>query len=243
MQIRFHFRIFPLLVALSLIVTGIALAQWQSGRAAEKEAIFSAMQRAAEAPARSYVVAQTSQTPAAYSRIKLRGEFLPALNIYLDNRPLGAQAGYQILSPFRLHQSDLYVMVLRGWHSRDPHDRKAIYTLPEVAGDLEIQGMVLPHLQRVMQLGEDGPVKSGELRQNLDLSKFAQETGLKMLPFILAQENSASLGLRTVSVIPENQADKHRAYAFQWYGLSLMTLLFYLVTGIRRASSSSPDPT
>lgn len=241
MQIRFQNRILPLIVTLILVSSGIALAQWQTRRAAEKETIFKAIKSASQMPHQVFSATHSQELPASYSRIKLRGEFMRNQDIYLDNRPLAQQAGYQILTPFRLSQTDQYVMVLRGWHSRDVQDRTKLYKLPAQLGEVEIQGMILPHLQRVMQLAEDGPVKAGELRQNLVLGQVAQQLGIKLQPFILAQENSPTSGLRDVVVVPENQADKHRAYAFQWYGLSFMALLFYFVTGIRRASSSNSN--
>lgn len=241
MQIRFQNRLWPLIATLILVVSGIALAQWQSRRAIEKETIFKAIQAASQAPLREVMASSLQELPPAYSRIKLRGEFMRNQDIYLDNRPLAQQAGYQILTPFRISQTDQYVMVLRGWHSRDARDRTKLYKLPAMAGEIEIQGMILPHLQRVMQLATDGPVKAGELRQNLVLGQVAQQLGIQLQPFILAQENTPASGLRDVVVVPENQADKHRGYAFQWYGLSFMALLFYFVTGIRRASSSNSN--
>jgi len=36
---------------------------------------------------------------------------------------------------------------------------------------------------------------------------------------------------------PSLGVEKHRAYAFQWYALALMALLFFLVTGSRRGTS------
>ena len=38
---------------------------------------------------------------------------------------------------------------------------------------------------------------------------------------------------------PEAGIDKHRGYAFQWYALAALALLFYVMTGFRRGSRTN----
>jgi surfeit locus 1 family protein len=39
--------------------------------------------------------------------------------------------------------------------------------------------------------------------------------------------------------LPEAGIDKHRGYAFQWYALAALALLFYVMTGFRRGSRTT----
>ncbi len=239
MYIRFHFRLVPAIVTIALVIIGIALGQWQTDRARQKQAIHQALQRSMQLAPHNYQADSPLALASPYARLKLRGSFLPQQDFYLDNRPLKNQAGYQILTPFRLSGSQLHLLVLRGWHGRDAQDRNKLLRLTTSDDELELEGIVLPHVQRVMQFAEDANIQAYTLRQNLTVDELARLSGKTYLPFILSQTYPLPDGLQTIEVVPANQADKHKAYALQWYGLALMALIFFIVTGIRRASSDT----
>ena len=69
--------------------------------------------------------------------------------------------------------------------------------------------------------------------QNLQVAEVARAYGEDFLPFIIEQTGDARDGLVRDWPQPDTGADKHRAYAFQWYALSFTALVFFLVTGIR----------
>lgn len=239
MSIRFQFRLIPAIVTCALVVLGISLAQWQTDRAQQKQAIYQALQQSMQqAPLRFH--AYTPEALAVpYTRLKLRGFFVPQQDFYLDNRPMNSQAGYQVLTPFRLSGSQLHLLVVRGWHARDARDRTHLVRLDNDGRELELEGIVLPHTQRVMQFSREADLQAYSLRQNLSVEDLVASTGKNYLPFILSQTSPPAEGLQTIEVVPANQADKHKGYALQWYGLALMALIFFIVTGIRRASSTT----
>ncbi|WP_348253262.1 SURF1 family protein, partial [Salmonella enterica] len=85
--------------------------------------------------------------------VLLRGTFDVAHTVLLDNRPHMtngvSRAGFEVLIPFVLEGAGgRAVLVNRGWLPRDPVDRTRIapYTTP--AGEVQVEGIVVPHASR-----------------------------------------------------------------------------------------------
>ena len=89
---------------------------------------------------------------------------------------------------------------------------------------------------KVMQLGSAPPVTPGAILQNIEVAQFAQASGLKLQPFLVEQTDPAQPGEQLVRdwPAPSLGVEKHRGYAFQWYALAVMALLFFVITGFRR---------
>ena len=87
----FRPRLWALALAAAACAAGIALGNWQSGRADQKRAA------------------------ARLERVAVEGEFVPKYTVYLDNRMRRGKAGYEIVTPLRLRGSAAHVLVNRGW--------------------------------------------------------------------------------------------------------------------------------
>ncbi|MFZ6757076.1 SURF1 family protein [Undibacterium sp. Ji50W] len=237
MPISFRFRPIPFIACLLLVSLGIALAQWQTRRAQEKELVAAQMAERQHLPA----LALTAATPATqilpFRTLQLRGQFINDWPVYLDNRPLQGKAGLYVLMPFKLAGGNRYVLVARGWQQRDARDRMHVSAAPAPAGELLLEGIVRDQLDRVMQLGTPETVKPGSIVQNLELDGLAQQTGWNFYPFILEQTSATQDNLSRDWPLPSAGADKHRGYAFQWYALALMAFVFFVVTGFRRGKN------
>jgi cytochrome oxidase assembly protein ShyY1 len=238
-----RFRWLPFIAAVLVAALGIALGLWQLRRAAEKDAIAARMTaHAAEAP---QPLETPVRDPAAleFRRVKLRGEFLPNWTIYLDNRPYRGMAGFEVLTPLKIAGSDRHVLVDRGWVARDPADRTHLPRIETRAGTVEIEGIARLHASRLLQLGKAAPVIPGAIVQNIDPEAFARASGLSMEPLVIEQTGAGGDALvRDWSLSTDMTGDRHRAYAFQWFALAATALLFFLVTGFKRASKPIRDP-
>lgn len=234
MPISFRFRLIPFIVSLLLVSLGIALAQWQTRRAEQKEMLAAQSAERLHLPS----VVLTAKTADAdlqvFRKLKLSGRFISEWPLYLDNRPLQGKAGLYVLMPFKLKDSNRYVLVARGWLARDPHDRLHVPAIVVPEGEVVLEGMLRDKLDRVMQLGQQDIVKPGSMLQNLDVALLAQQTGWDFYPFVLEQTSVAADGLSRDWPLPSTGSEKHRAYAFQWYALALMAFLFFIITGFRR---------
>lgn len=236
MPIRFRFRLVPFVAASILIVIGIMLGQWQTHRAEEKIALEGVLRARQSAPVIRLETAAPDIDQLEYRRVLIKGEFLRDWPIYLDNRPHDGVAGFDLLMPFKIAGANLHVLIVRGWIPRNPSDRTKMPLISTPAGTVEVEGTMRRDVGHVMQLGSvDAPVPNA-IVQNLDVAAFAKVSKLNMLPVVVDQTSETHDGLVRDWPLPSSGVDRHRGYAFQWYALSAMAFIFFVVTGIRRGT-------
>lgn len=210
---------------------GIALGNWQSGRAADKRALGEKLQAALLAAPIEIAAAPMSMEAVAAKRVTARGVFLPERSVLLDNKIHGGRVGYEVVTPLRLSGSALHVLVNRGWIAAGPR-RDALPQVGTPAGTVRIDGLAQERLPQAMSAGpEQGPV-----RQNLELAAYARESGLALQPFFVQQLDGPDDGLVRDWVRPEAGIDKHRAYALQWYSLAALAVVLALVFSFKRVA-------
>ena len=238
MRFAFRFRLIPFIAALVLAILGIALGNWQAGRAAQKQAVQAQLDaRAAEPP----VALGPAITPAAglaYRRVTVTGEFVAAWPLFLANRPMAGRPGYYLVMPFKIAGTRTHVLVLRGWLPRAAEYGK-LPTVDTPPGTVTIEGSVVASAGQVMDLGEAAPLAPNAIVQNIEPGAAARATGLALQPFFVQQTGPAQPGetLQRVWPSPSGGIDKHRGYAFQWYALAAMAILFFVITGFRSGTS------
>lgn len=235
MRLRFHFRLIPFIATVMLVALGIALGNWQERRAAEKTALRERMeQRGAQAP----VALGPAIVPAEsleYRRVTITGQFASGWPVFLDNRAYQGRSGFYLLMPFKIAGSDVHVLVARGWLPADPtvHDRLPVFATPP--GQVSIEGVVTGNVGRVLQLGAAAPLKPNAIVQNVEPAQVEQASGLRLEPFFVEQTGPKEQGGALVRdwPLPSTGIEKHKGYAFQWYALAAMALLFFVITGFR----------
>jgi surfeit locus 1 family protein len=230
----FKWRLLPFIATVLVVALGIELGQWQTRRGDEKQAIAVKLaEREAAAPT---VLGPALQQAEAleYRRVRINGTFASAWTVYLDNRPRDSVAGFYVLTPMRIGDSDTYVLVARGWTPRDTINRSKLPDLKTPSGEIAVEGAVRLRPGHLMQLGQQPPLQPGAILQNLDVDELAAASKLKLQPFIVEQSNDIGDGLMHDWPQPSLGIEMHRGYAFQWYALSAMALLFFVFTGFRR---------
>jgi len=239
MRIRFRFRAIPFVATVLLVALGVSLGQWQDRRAAEKTALQDKL--AARGAAAPLVIgpALLAAGQVEYRPVTVAGEFLSGWPMFLDNRPLAGKTGFYLVMPFKIAGSDTHVLVARGWLPRytGEHDRLPDFDTP--AGTVIVSGVAKASLGRVMQLGQPAAVKPNAILQNIEPQQFAQAGKLAVQPFFIEQTGPVLAGDKLVRdwPAPALGVDKHKGYAFQWYALALMALLFFVLTGFRRGTN------
>ena len=186
---------------------GIALGNWQSRRADEKRALAASLERVA-----------------------VLGEFVPRFTVYLDNKVRRGKPGYEIVTPLRLQGTSSHVLVNRGWIEAAP-SRDVLPEVPTPSGELRIEGISLPRIERVLVLGRS---TSGKLRQSLEVEAYAAETGLRLEQRVIEQHSSAADGLARDWPPHEAGAEKNEGYALQWYSLAALAVILAVVFSFRR---------
>ena len=206
------------------------LGWWQLDRAAQKNQLQAAMDSRRALPPLAQVDLAADATAAAaqhHRRIALQGQWAAEQTVYLENRQMKGVPGFFAVTPLRLDDGTA-VLVQRGWLPRNMADRTRIVAAPPPAGRVQVQGFIAPPPGR---LYEFDAAASGAIRQNLPLEAFARETGLRLRPLSVQQQDDASQppdGLMRQWSAPASGVHKHYGYAFQWFALSALILGLYV---------------
>jgi len=204
----FHPRLWTFALALAGCAAGIALGNWQAGRAAEKR------------------LAAASQ-----KQLSLRGEFLERYTVLLDNKVNRGRPGYHVVQPLRLADGR-HVLVNRGWIAAPAH-REQLPHIRTPSGEHVIEGRSLEHFPRAYQPDDARP--EGRVWQNVEVTTFAAWSGLALEPYVLEQHSPFPDGLARNWPPPDSGAATNESYALQWYTLAGLCVVLFVVLSIRRA--------
>jgi surfeit locus 1 family protein len=187
---------------------GIALGNWQTGRAAEKRALAS------------------MQKPEA-----LRGAFLPKTLLFLDNKLHRGWAGYHVLQVLQAADGRR-VLVNRGWAPAGA-TRGQLPQVTTPAGTVMLEGLRLARLPRAYEPA--GARREGLVWQNASVGEVAAWSGLALEPWILEQHSALEDGLVREWPRAGEDAGKNEMYALQWYSLAGLAIVLLIVLNVRRA--------
>lgn len=222
---RRHLRLHPVPLAAGIAVAllTLQLGNWQTRRAAEKDAMQVRFRTAAEQPSAPL----GPGLPSEWQQVTLRGTWLPERSILLDNRVYHGRPGFHVLTPLRMAGQGGIVLVNRGWIPAG-HDRRSLPAVSTPPGDVIVEGRVRLPGARPFTLGDESAAPSGAPWQTLDLARFRTVTGLAVSDFHVQQSGTAPDGLVRDWPEPYAGVERHRAYAVQWYSLAALAALLTL---------------
>src|SRR5690606_7179563 len=156
-----------------VVFVTVSLGNWQWRRADEKRAL-QAQREAAERDAPIEVTAAGVDAVALEGRrVRVRGRFVSKFDVFIDNRTYRGVAGFHVVSPLRLADSDSHVLVMRGWTPSDPRDRWQVPAVPAPADEVAVEGAALLDLARTLELGETPqPGPDDRIWLNVDLDRY-----------------------------------------------------------------------
>ena len=204
-----------------------SLGRWQLSRAAQKEAVYAAIQSQHTRPPVGLVdLASPNKTDDLLHRqVRLRGQWVAQNTVFLDNRQMHDLTGFYVVTPLKLAGSNTAILVQRGWVARNFLDRTALPVVDSPAGEVEVLGRMAPPPSKLYAFKG---LEAGAIRQNLDLADFSAETGLALLPLSVLQSGPAE-GRMQRDWPPANLGvEKHYVYAFQWFGLCTLIAILYV---------------
>lgn len=223
-------RIVILLAALAASAGTARLGLWQLDRAAQKNALQSALDtRRALPPITQEALARDEATATAqhHRNVTLHGQWMKASTLFLENRQMNGRVGFYVLTPLALDDGTA-VVVQRGWLPRDANERMRVTAPSLPAGEVQLVARIAPTPARLYELGA---AASGVIRQNLDLASYAQEIGRPLRPLSVLQL-SATGGIEdgVQRDWPQAASDvhKHYGYAFQWFALAALIVALYV---------------
>ncbi len=217
-----------------LIVLMCGLGVWQLGRADEKTARLEAYDSGATA------AATLTALPERYSNVEVRGRYDFSRQVIMDGFSVNKRAGYQVLTPFVVENTDTVLMINRGWRVWSG-ERLRIQGLDAADGLRTLRGKAERFWEPGMVLGDGN---AGELNRWPRIVVYPQHAeitewmGQPVAPWQLLldpQENDGFVREWSPGGIPP---ERHLGYAVQWFALAITLLVLYLILVFKRSKSS-----
>ena len=213
------------LFTLLLLPLMISLGFWQLDRAEEKRAMSAlyAERLAAAAQPLDEVAADDWR----YRQVRLSGRFIDEELWLLDNQLFQGQVGYNVVMPFQLQDGGI-VMVDRGWVAGNP-DRRILPQLESVAGEVTLVGTVyVPTAQPFTLAATALPANWPKVVQHLPWQALPRQQQLA-LPYVVRLNPESAALLQANWLVVNVSPDKHTGYAVQWFAMSAMLALLYII--------------
>ncbi len=225
------------LAACAAIAAALALANWQLGRAPEKQALIDAFDRGL---ARTAVLGGGGvEALPRYHHVSVRGRYDPAHQVLIDNMPSSTgRAGYRVLTPFLRDDGGRRLLVDRGWVPlglrRDVLPDVAVDAQPRtVAGRLD--QLPVPGI-RVGAADTPGDTRWPRVLLFPTVADLERALGVPVEPRILLLDADQPGGYeRAWRPALEFPPERHLGYAVQWLALALATLVVFVALSLERA--------
>ncbi|PPC76326.1 hypothetical protein C4K68_16200 [Pokkaliibacter plantistimulans] len=226
-----------LLGLLLLGAAGVALGRWQWHRAEQKLL----WEHTLTLPIMSFETLKTDWQDADQwlgRQVRVEGELMPHVVAFIDNQLLKGRPGLDVLGVMRLSDGR-YVLVNRGWLAWS--ERKTLPSVVVPAGRVAISARVYPFSRPGLELGDYPDVSRGLQGVRLpwvDGDKLGAALGVSLLPVELRVEDNQPGMFQAHWKISAMSSATHRAYAWQWWGLTTMTWSYALWLFLRRTKQA-----
>ncbi|MFL2709558.1 MAG: SURF1 family protein [SAR86 cluster bacterium] len=169
-----------------------------------------------------------------WDRVYVEGKWDNSEQILIDNSVNRGVAGYKVLTPFRINETNKIILIDRGWIKQNKYRNELpnieITTLNEtVSGILE-----LPELGLVLSddlVSKEWP----KISQSKNLEVLSKEYDESIYPFILLADPILKNSLEYIKIVPTNMTPiKHYGYSAQWFLMFIVLCFMYIWYGYRR---------
>ncbi len=201
-----------------------ALGYWQITRAEEKRLIETRLEASLTSAPEAL-----SKDSKPFSRVQIRGRYDPSHMFFIDNRIHLGQPGVEVIQAFQ-SRSGQRLLIDRGWMSVP--DRLFPLTPPAAPVDgVEVVGLLLPDfgVGFTLQSGQASLVEpvAPMLLQQFDL-EFMRRLANTEPEYLLRLRGGEPGALTTVPFSLPMGSQRHLAYAVQWFGLAVASIIIWL---------------
>ncbi len=229
---RFKPKLWAVIVTIAFVIMFVELGKWQLSRADEKNEQHEKLENLAKEPVVTMPGTLIKLDDYEYREVEITGEFQSEHTIYIDNKTHKGHAGYHVLTPFRILNSSLSIVVNRGWVATGA-DRSILPEVPSLQDQTQVTGIVISPELKMLELSSQ--ISSGPVWDNFDLQRYRELTGFEFQPAMVLQKNETDDGLIRDWDRPESGAAKNLGYAFQWFSLAATAIIIFLVLNVKRA--------
>jgi surfeit locus 1 family protein len=228
--------LWPTLATVLLVPIMTGLGVWQLERASWKQELVDNNADRSHLPPVSLESLDEYQDTHQYRKVFVRGYYDMDHQLLLDNRTHEGHAGYHVLTPLRMADSDKTVLVNRGWvpvgSSRD-----VLPDIPGTRGEILVDATFMVPAEKIFRLGASEEQHEGwpQVVQQIELKGLEQRLGYPLQPLILLLDKDDEFGfIRDWKVVYGVTPEKHRAYAMQWFTLAVVLLIIYIGVNSKR---------
>ena len=228
----------PSLATLVILPLFIKLGFWQLDRADQKEQRHAQVVRRHLEPVFSLNnpdMLRSDKTELLWRNASARGKYAHD-HIVLDNQVINGEPGYFVLTPLQLADTNIWVLVNRGWIPAGDDRNK----LPEITAPTEetsITGVIndVPSAGLILDNAPVETMPGAVYRvQRVDLDKLAKLIGHDLLPYIIALAPEAANGYVREWRIPGSGREINLGYAFQWFAFAATLVVIYVAVNLKK---------
>lgn len=219
------------LLALLILPILLWLGLWQLDRAEQKKALqtlYTQRQQATPVTITDLVLDQDL----SYQPVTLTGHYQAGQHILIDNQIRDRRFGYDVITAFKLLDTDQWVWVNRGWLAADP-TRLTLPEIEDIAGLVTLQGNIYAPRGQLWPLGQPLNDSWPRVVQRIDIPSLAKELDIAMFPLTVRLANHQPGALQTRWIVINVQPAKHIAYAVQWFSMAGVLLIIAVIANIR----------
>ena len=215
---------------LVILLVMISAGFWQLNRAEEKQQINVRM---AAGEVNRPESLQDWQQLTTFDQVEFRGQYQNT-HFLLDNQIMDGQVGFFVFTAFKT-VDDVLLLVNRGWSADDQQNF-------DVDPQQQLVSALLADWPRPgIQLGEQAVIDQAiqhltYLEQQPTTALLKQRhcntSGLKacaILPRVVKLDDVMDYGFKRVWQLPRMTVEKHRAYATQWFSMSLVLCVIFVI--------------
>jgi surfeit locus 1 family protein len=238
-------KLVPTIVTLLILPILLRLGFWQLERAEEKRNLIAVFQQHnISGPLLINEIKNMNDIVAADEKLNYRtalieGKYNSARQIFIDNKVYQGKTGVDVLTPFKLKNSEYSILVNRGWVSM-VIDRSVLPDIKTTQDDLILSGKLKTLGKKPFMLGEQFQSNRGwpALMQWIDFEEIASKSGLKLLPYIFLLDEKQTSGYVRNWTPVVMQPEKSTSYAVQWFALALALIIIYIVVNLEKVKES-----
>ncbi len=221
------------LVLLPLVLLFAGLGTWQLHRATQKTVLEQQFLVAQSMP-----LAEALQGDNRFAQVQADGHYDTQRHVLLDNQVWHGHAGVYVFTPFYLPGGSA-ILVNRGWLPMPP-DRRTLPRVATPAQDIVLRGRLNTAPVPGRKLGPADQLDNShwpQLVTYLDIADISAALGTALDQKIVQLSPGETSGFKGREWQPVFLTSKrHRAYAFQWFALSMACIVLWLFSGFRSAA-------
>jgi surfeit locus 1 family protein len=141
----------------------------------------------------------------------------------LQNRPYKERMGFEVITPLKIGDDKLLLLVDRGWVAGDqtPPAVKAVVDEQQISGEIKLLNEHQFILGKNILNASDSPL----LMQKMDVKELENVTHLAFYPYLLRLSANEPNGFIRDWIITAVQPERHLGYAVQWFAMALTLLI------------------